>query len=111
MTVHTPGGSGLSFSLDSTTDEPIADKSTNGAAHIFGLASKGVSQTAGTYNTTEVLGYRVVVAGTGDWTAILKNGGTITIPAAAMILGEVYPEHLSSITVGTGGTALLYIPS
>ena len=84
---------------------------TEGATHVFGLAQNGVKQLAGVYNTTEVLGYRVLAPGTGDWTITLVNGSAITIPFAAMLVGEVYPEHISSITVGAGGSALLYIAS
>ena len=84
---------------------------TNDAAHVTGLASKAVVQGAGTYNSTEILGYRVLVTGSADWSITTKNGAAVTIPVAAMVLGQVYPEHLTSITVGTGGSALLYIPS
>ena len=85
-------------------------RSIAGAGVVYGLARNAVSQGAGTYNSTEIMGYRVVVAGTGDWTINGVAGGAVTIAAAGMVVGQVYPEHLDSITVGTGGTAVLYIP-
>jgi len=83
----------------------------NGAALVSGLATNAVVQGAGTYNATEILGYRVLVQGSGNWAETPINGSAQTIPFAAQIVGNINPEHLSSITVGTAGSALLYIPS
>lgn len=75
-----------------------------------GLAPNGVIQGAGTYSATAVNGYRVLVAGSANWSLTFSGGGVASVPAAAMTVGDVYPEALTSITVGTGGSALLYIP-
>ena len=82
-----------------------------GAASVTGLATNAVVQGAGTYNATQILGYRVLVQGSANWSETPINGSAQTIPFAAQIIGAINPEHLSSITVGTGGSALLYIPS
>ena len=85
--------------------------SFGGAAGVSGLAVNAVVQGAGTYNTTDVIGYRVLVQGSANWSVTPKDGTAQTIPQAAMIVGDVYPEHLTAITVGTGGSVLLYIPA
>lgn len=85
-------------------------RSTNQALHVAGLAGNAVLQTAGTYNATEVLGYRVVVAGSANWTLNFVGGGSASLSPSAFVEGAVYPEHLSSIVVGAGGSAVLYIP-
>jgi hypothetical protein len=74
-----------------------------------GLASNGDVRGAGAHTLT-INGYRVLVAGSTDWTLTFSGGGVETIPAAAMTVGQVYPEALTAITIGTGGSALLYIP-
>lgn len=81
------------------------------AVDVNGLAVNMVLQGAGTYNSTDVLGYRVVVQGSANWTLDPKNGSSISVPQGAFVVGAVYPEHLDSITVGTGGQAILYIPA
>lgn len=86
--------------------------STGGSANVSGLATNAVIlAAASTYNTTDILGYKITAQGTADWSITLKNGSAITVPFASMIVGDVLPEHLSSITSGTGGTAILYIPA
>ncbi len=101
----------LNASIDSVTSEKKYNKSTDGAANVSGLASNGVLQSVGTYSATDVLGYKVLAQGSADWSITLKDGSALTIPFASMIVGDILPEHLVSITVGTAGQALLYIPS
>lgn len=96
---------------DSTTGEKVSPKITNDALHVSSLARNGVLQGAGVYNNTEILGYRVLAPGTGAWSITLIDGAPIAIPVTAVIAGEIVLEHLSSITVGTGGSAILYTPS
>lgn len=84
-----------------------------GGQAVYGLASNFVVQGAGTYNSTDIMGYRVLVQPSADNTTLSpKSGGAdvTAVPAATFIAGDVYPEHLDSITVGTGGSFLLYIP-
>ncbi len=81
------------------------------AAKIYSMARKMVVQSAGTYSATEVLGYRVLIQGTGDWQIQgVDDASPVTVPFAAMLEGVQYAEHLKSITVGTGGSVILYIP-
>jgi len=101
----------LGSQVEGSPSEQLLRDYTNNSAHVIGLATNGVLQSAGTYNSTSVLGYRVLVQGSVNWSITLKNGSSLTIPFAAMIVGDILPENLVSITVGTGGQALLYIPS
>lgn len=97
---------------DSSTGEKVSPLVTNKAVNVSSLARNGVLQGAGVYNTTDVLGYRVLAPGTGAWSiTLVDGGGPISIPVAAVIAGEIVLEHLSSITVGTGGSAVLYTPN
>jgi len=100
-----------SGSIDEYSGTAWVNISTNGAKHVSGLSTNAVIQGAGTYNTTEVLGYRVLVQGSANWAETPVDGTSQAIPFAAQIVGNINPEHLSSITVGTGGSALLYIPA
>jgi hypothetical protein len=86
-------------------------KVVDGAVSIHGLSVNQLVQGAGTYSSTEILGYRVLVQGSGNWAQTPVNGTAQTIPFAAQVVGNVNPEHLSAITVGTAGSALLYIPA
>jgi len=83
----------------------------NGAAVVSGLSRNQIVQGAGTYNATEVLGYEVLVQGSSNWAQTPVDGTAQTIPFASRVVGNIHPVHLSAITVGTGGSALLYIPS
>jgi hypothetical protein len=54
-----------------------------------------------------------VTQGSGTWAITGAAPGAVpqtNITAAAMVVGQVYPEHLSSITIPTAGSAILYIP-
>ena len=86
--------------------------SGEGAAHVYGLAQNLVVQAAGTYNTTNVLGFICTAPGTGDWTIDPVGGASVGgIDAATFTAGQIYPVHAESITVGTGGEAVLFIPA
>lgn len=91
------------------TYDPITSRRfTNRAGHIYGLARKASDLAAATtYNSTEVVGFYVDVAGSTAWTAVFIDGGTVAFTPTA---GEHYPWHLSSITSGTGGTGVLFLP-
>ncbi len=82
----------------------------NGAASVYGLASNAVKVTATAYSATEILGFHVIAPGSGNWTVTPLNGSAIILAPGGFTAGQVYPEHLSAITVGTGGEALVYIP-
>ena len=87
--------------------------STLGALHVYGLAGSAVRVPAGTYNATDILGYRVSLQGTGTLTISPKSGAadiTYTTGEVGDMVGRVYPEHLDSITVGTGMVVTVYIP-
>lgn len=77
----------------------------------YGLARNIVAVAAGeTYNATEIRGYRVLTPGSGNWSMTSVEGSAITgIVPTGFVAGAVYAEHLSSLTVGTGGAALVYI--
>ena len=90
---------------------------TDGAAHVYGLATNMVRVSSGTYNATDILGYRLLVKGTGTLTLSPKSGGTdIVITAAELTAMGVnafmpMPEHLDSITLGNADMeVLVYIP-
>lgn len=100
---------GVMYYLNKLTGKSEPQNGIGGAAMVYGLARKAVVQGAGTYSATEIVGYRVLVAGTTDWTIDPIDSAIAVVPAAAMVVGQVYPEHLTSITVGTGGSALLYL--
>jgi len=98
-------------SIDQWSGDSWVNISTNGAKHVTGLSTNAVVVSASTYNSTEVLGYRVLTQGSADWAETPLNGTSVAIPVASQIVGNINPEHLSEITVGTGGSALLYIPA
>ena len=67
------------------------------------LAQNSVRVSLGTYNTTDILGYRVLVAGSGTLTLSPKGGATDIVLTAAEVTSMgfgVMPEHLDSITLG-----------
>lgn len=76
---------------------------------VSGLAGNFILQGVGTYDGT-VMGYRVVAQGSGNWTLDPVGGSPISVVQTAFTVGQVYPEQLDSITVPTGGSAILYIP-
>ena len=88
------------------------------AAHVTGLATSAVRHSTGTYNTTDILGFRILVIGTGTLTLSPKSGATdIVITAAELTAMGINafndgPMHLDSITLGNADMeVLLYIPS
>ena len=90
-------------------------RGTDGAAHVYGLAKSSVRVSSGTYNTTEILGYRVLVAGSGTLTLSPISGVTDIVLTAAEVTSMGFlpmPEHLDSITLGNVDMeVLVYIPS
>ena len=85
---------------------------------IYGLARSAVRVSSGTYNATEILGFRILVAGTGTLTLSPVSGVTdIVITAAEITARDVnafidWPMHLDSITLGNADMeVLVYIPS
>jgi len=83
----------------------------DGARVVYGLARNLVVQAAGIYNTTEVLGFICTAPGSGDWSITPVGGSAVTgIDPATFTAGQVYPIHATSITVGTAGEAVLFIP-
>jgi len=98
--------------MGQTRDPTTGQLFDDGAAHVYGLGRNMVRQTAGTYNSTQVLGFLVEAQPSADDTAITSvDGAAVTaIDAATFIEGTVYPIHASSVTVGTGGEFLLFLP-
>ena len=66
---------------------------------------------AGTYNTTKIIGYRVIVVGTGSLVLSPASESTdITLVSAEVTnvgFGQV-AEGLSSITAGAGMSLIVY---
>jgi len=89
----------------------------DGGANIYGLARSSVRVSAATYSATDILGYRLLNKGTGTLTLSPISGVTDIVVSAAELtaMGDaaynVMPEHLDSITAGTGMEILAYIPS
>lgn len=103
--------SGSTHQTDRASGKAAEQNSTNGAAHVYSLGRKAANLVAaGTYNTTDVLGFLVTASGTASWTLTFKDGGVMTVPQTALLVGQVYPFHLSAITSGAAGTAVLIIP-
>lgn len=89
---------------------PIIITDENG--HSYAMAINMVVQAAGTYSDTDILGFVCSIAATGDWSITPKGGTAVTgIDPGSFSAGGVYPIHATSITVGTGGEALLFIPA
>lgn len=100
----------LKSGLQAFTDE--------GAAHVSGLAFSAVRHSTGTYNATDIVGFRILVVGTGTLTLSPKSGVTdIVITAAELTAMGInafsdWPMHLDSITLGNADMeVLLYVPS
>lgn len=91
--------------------------SAQGAMHISGLARNAVRVSTGAYSTTEILGFRILVAGTGTLTLSPVGGADdIVITAAEITAMGVnafvdFPMHLDSITLGNADMeVLVYTP-
>lgn len=107
--VRIPGG------IPDTAGETVRQRYVNESAQVGisnGLATKTILlSAAGTYDATEVLGFMVLTQGSAAWTlTFVEDTTTRSIPQAALTVGEIYPFHLSAITSGTDGTALLFLP-
>ena len=78
---------------------------------VNGLALRASQETAGTYNTTEILGYKITKVGSADsWVATFVEGGVETIAFGDAVKG-VYPDHLVSLVIPADGQATVYIPT
>jgi hypothetical protein len=88
--------------------------SISGAALVYGLARNAIKRVPadGAYTATETFGLIVSKAPTSDDTAITPVAGSAitSIKAATFAVGQTVPIHASSVTVGTGGEFLLFIP-
>jgi len=86
----------------------------SGAALVYGLARNAIKRVPadGAYTATETFGLIVSKAPTSDDTALTPVGGSAitSIKAATFTVGQTVPIHASSVTVGTGGEFLLFIP-
>ena len=87
---------------------------TLGSMHVYALAKNMVRVSNGTYDATEILGYRVLVPGSGTLT-LSPVGGVADIVLTTVEVNamgfDVFPEHLDSIELGNGDMEILvYIP-
>ena len=102
------------FTEDSSSGTTVSVKSISGAALVYGLARNMVRVSSGAYNTTEILGWRVLVPGTGTLVLSPVGGATdITLTSAEVIaMGyQTFFEHLDSITLGNADMEILvYTP-
>lgn len=112
------GYSIVAGSVPDTDGESVIQKHTDGGTNIYGLARSSVRVSAGvTYNATEILGYRVLLKGTGTLTLSPVSGVTDIVVTAAELTAAgdlayaAQSEHLDSLTAGTGMEVLVYIPS
>jgi len=114
MAIHNPVTSyGVNSSGDS--EAPLV---IDGAANIYGLARSAVRVVSGTYNATEILGFRVLVPGSGPLTLSPISGVTDIVITGAELTAmginvyQDWPMHLDSITLGNADMeVLVYIPS
>ena len=89
-----------------------------GLVVVDGLANNAVRVAAGaTYNTTVILGFRVLLEGSGTLTFTPNTSGATPIVVTAAEIAEMdmishndWPIAATSITAGTGMELLVYIP-
>ncbi len=82
-----------------------------GAEQVGGLQPVIRVEPGTTYNATPILGFRVLVIGSGDLT--FTNDVTAAVPiiiASAEVSVGDYPIPCSTITAGAGQVLLAYIP-
>jgi hypothetical protein len=100
--------------IDSVTGASIPQKSIGNAAMVYGLARNMVRVSSGAYNTTEILGYKVLVAGTGTLTLSPVGGATDVVLTSAEVISMGFQpqyEHLDSITLSVADMEILvYTP-
>lgn len=85
---------------------------------VDGLANNAVRVVAGaTYNSTLILGFRVLLEGSGTLTFTPNTSGATPIIVTAAEIAEMdmvahndWPICCSTITAGTGMELLVYIP-
>ena len=89
-----------------------------GRVVVDGLANNAIRVIAGaTYNATTILGFRVLLEGTGTLTFTPNTSGATPVVVTAAEIAEMdmiahndWPIACSSITAGTGMELLVYIP-
>ena len=88
-----------------------------GSVVVDGLANNAVRVSATTYNTTVMLGFRVLLKGTGTLTFTPNTVGATPIIVTAAELTAMgvtafndWPIACSTITAGAGMELLVYIP-
>ena len=91
------------------------DARTGKAANIYALAKNTARLSdAGIYDSTDILGYRILVPGSGSLTLSPKGGVADIVLTTAEVnaMGfNVFPEHLDSIELGNSDMeVLVYIP-
>jgi len=105
MADHKPGGSGLSFSLDSTTDTAVPNKSTNDAVHIADIGAPTSDQGADVAVSTTALsggaGVQAIPTGTTHIRFQLKPAVLATTAWVNIKFGTV-----SVIVIVSTGTTL-----
>lgn len=90
----------------------------SGAILVNGLARSAVRVSSGTYNSTKILGFRILVGGTGTLTLSPISGVTDIVITAAEITAmginayQDWPIELDSITLGNSDMeVLVYVPA
>ncbi len=83
-----------------------------GSMVVDGLAPVVRVEAGTTYNATVILGFRVLVIGSGDLTFTTTNTAAtpITIANAEVSIGD-YPIPCTTVTTGAGQVLLAYIPA
>jgi len=105
------GGAGIPQTTDSNGNPA-------GSVVVDGLANNAVRVVAGaTYNSTLILGFRVLLEGSGTLTFTPNTSGATPVVVTAAEIAEMdmiahndWPIACSSITAGTGMELLAYIP-
>ena len=98
----------------------VTDSRGNPAGNVIvdGLANNAIRVVAGaTYNSTLILGFRVLLEGSGTLTFTPNTLGATPVVVTAAEIAEMdmvahndWPIACSSITAGTGMELLVYIP-
>ena len=104
---------GLPVDVDIT----VADTSNGGEAELItidGLAKNVVRVSSGSYNSTTILGFRILVVGTGTltFTPIASGAAPVVITSAELIAMGInalqdWPIACSIITLGNSDMELL----
>lgn len=100
--------------VNPATNKEEARQGFSGASSIYGLTRKQVRVSSGTYIATEIVGWRVLVPGTGTLTLSPIGGSTDIVLTSAEVIAmgyQVFQDHLLSITLGNADMEILvYTP-